>query len=100
MTEAIAGKHHTRAVQFCDWRTYHIIHTAWSGRTTPQKASQIYHYPHGFVKTYLNPSPDTDPEPMTVGYVGNLGDRLDWQLIHDVIQACPNVTFVFVGGLR
>jgi hypothetical protein len=65
----------------------------------PQKASHIYHFPHGFVRNYLNPHPETDPDPMTVGYVGNLGDRLDWQMIHDVILASPHVTFVFVGGL-
>jgi hypothetical protein len=65
----------------------------------PKQASHIYHFPHGFVKNYLNPNPETDPEQMTVGYVGNLGDRLDWQLISEVVQASPNVTFVFVGGL-
>ncbi len=64
----------------------------------PQKASRIHHYPHGFVNKYLNPQPENLPEPMTVGYVGNLGDRLDWQLIYQVIKACPEVTFVFVGG--
>jgi teichuronic acid biosynthesis glycosyltransferase TuaH len=65
----------------------------------PQKASQIFHFPHGFVKNYLNPQPEKEPKPMTVGYVGNLGDRLDWQLILEVIKASPNVNFVFVGGL-
>jgi teichuronic acid biosynthesis glycosyltransferase TuaH len=65
----------------------------------PQKASHILHYPHGFVKDYLNPHPEKPPEPMTVGYVGNLGDRLDWQLIYQVIKGCPEITFVFVGGL-
>ncbi len=65
----------------------------------PDKASEIHHYPHGFVDTYLNPEPENSPEAMTVGYVGNLGDRLDWQLIYQIITACPEVTFVFVGGL-
>jgi hypothetical protein len=65
----------------------------------PQKASRIHHYPHGFVNNYLNPHPENPPQPMTVGYVGNLGDRLDWQLIYQIIKACPEVTFVFVGGL-
>ncbi|BAY97604.1 glycosyl transferase, group 1 family protein [Tolypothrix tenuis PCC 7101] len=65
----------------------------------PDQASQIHHYPHGFVDTYLNPQPEKPPELMTVGYVGNLGDRLDWQLIYQIITACPEVTFVFVGGL-
>lgn len=65
----------------------------------PHQARKIHHYPHGFVDTYLNPQPETPPEPMTVGYVGNLGDRLDWQLIYQVVKACSQVTFIFVGGL-
>ncbi|WP_013334341.1 glycosyltransferase family protein [Gloeothece verrucosa] len=65
----------------------------------PHKASQIYHYPHGVVDTYLNHQPENPPEPMTVGYVGTLGNRLDWALIYQVIKASPEITFVFVGGL-
>ncbi len=64
----------------------------------PNRASYIHHYPHGFINTYLNSQPQNSPEAMTVGYVGNLGDRLDWQLIYQVIKACPEITFVFVGG--
>ncbi len=64
----------------------------------PHKASRIRHFPHGFIDTYLNPQPANLPEPMTVGYIGSLGDRLDWQLIYQVIKACPEITFVFVGG--
>jgi teichuronic acid biosynthesis glycosyltransferase TuaH len=63
------------------------------------KASHIYHYPHGFVNTFLNRQPENPPEAMTVGYVGNLGDRLDWQLIYRVIKACTDIKFIFVGGL-
>lgn len=65
----------------------------------PQRASCTYHYPHGVVDSYLNPLPENPPEVMTVGYVGNLGDRLDWQLICQIAQACPGIIFVFVGGL-
>jgi teichuronic acid biosynthesis glycosyltransferase TuaH len=65
----------------------------------PDKASCVYHYPHGFVSTYLNPQPENLPEEMTVGYVGNLIERIDWQLVYQVVQACPDITFVFVGGL-
>lgn len=63
------------------------------------RASHLCHYPHGFVDTYLNPQVENPPEPMTIGYVGNLGDRLDWQLIYQVIKACSRLTFIFVGGL-
>ena len=65
----------------------------------PHQASRIYHFPLGLVESYLNLQPESLVEPMTVGYVGTLGDRLDWQFISQVIQACPDVTFVFVGGL-
>ncbi len=32
-----------------------------------------------------------------VGYVGNLRDRIDWTLLHEVVAAMPDVTFVFFG---
>jgi hypothetical protein len=63
------------------------------------RTSQIRHYPHGVVDTYLNHEPENPPQAMTVGYVGSLGERLDWRLIYQVIKACPEITFVFVGGL-
>lgn len=65
----------------------------------PHKGSRIHHYPHGVVDTYLNPEIENPPEPMTVGYVGNLGNRLDWRLIYQVVKTCSEVTFVFVGGV-
>lgn len=64
------------------------------------KAESIHHYPLGVVDAYLNPQPEKRPEPMTVGYIGNLIERVDWQLVYQVAQACPEVTFVFVGGLK
>ncbi|GAB1542308.1 glycosyltransferase family 1 protein [Scytonema sp. NUACC21] len=63
----------------------------------PHRASCIHYYPHGVVDYFLNPQPEKPPEPMTVGYVGNLITRVDWQLVYKVAQACPEVTFVFVG---
>lgn len=32
-----------------------------------------------------------------VGYVGNLRDRIDWSLLHEVVVAMPDVSFVFFG---
>lgn len=64
----------------------------------PHKASRIHHFPHGFVDTYLNLQPEKYSEAMTVGYVGNLGNRLNWQLIYQIVQSCPDIKFVFVGG--
>lgn len=65
----------------------------------PHKADRIRHYPLGVVESYLNPQPERSPEPMTVGYIGNLIERVDWRLVYQVAQACPDITFVFVGGL-
>lgn len=31
------------------------------------------------------------------GYVGNLRDRIDWTLLHEVVPALPHVNFVFFG---
>jgi teichuronic acid biosynthesis glycosyltransferase TuaH len=64
----------------------------------PHQADRIRHYPLGVVESYLNPQPERSPEPMTVGYIGNLIERVDWQLVYQVAQACPEITFVFVGG--
>jgi glycosyltransferase involved in cell wall biosynthesis len=35
--------------------------------------------------------------PLTVGYIGKLGLRLDYELVERSVQACPNVSFVFAG---
>jgi len=65
----------------------------------PHKADRIRHYPLGVVESYLNLQPERSPEPITVGYIGNLIERVDWRLVYQVAQACPDITFVFVGGL-
>jgi teichuronic acid biosynthesis glycosyltransferase TuaH len=65
----------------------------------PHKAASIHHFPLGVVDDLVNSQPEQSPEPMTVGYIGNLIDRVDWQLVRQVAEACPEVTFIFVGGL-
>jgi teichuronic acid biosynthesis glycosyltransferase TuaH len=65
----------------------------------PHRSASIRHFPLGVVNTFINPDPTRSPKPMTVGYIGNLIDRVDWKLVQQVAQACPEVTFVFVGGL-
>ncbi len=65
----------------------------------PKKAASIHHFPLGVVDDLVNPQPEQSPEPMTVGYIGNLIDRVDWLLVQYVAKACPEVTFIFVGGL-
>lgn len=65
----------------------------------PHRAESIHHFPLGVVESYLNPEPDKLPEPMTVGYIGNLIERVNWQLVLQVAKTCPEVTFIFIGGL-
>jgi teichuronic acid biosynthesis glycosyltransferase TuaH len=60
---------------------------------------RIHYFPHGFVDSFLNSQPENPPEPMSVGYIGNLTERVDWKLVYKVVQACPEVKFVFVGSL-
>jgi len=65
----------------------------------PEHADRIYHFPLGVVESFLNAHPQRLPESNTVGYIGNLTDRVDWSLVHDVARRLPNVQFQFVGGL-
>jgi teichuronic acid biosynthesis glycosyltransferase TuaH len=66
----------------------------------PEKAKLIHHLPLGVAASYLNPHPDIPPEPKTVGYIGNLSDRVDWQLVREVATACPEIRFIFVGSTQ
>lgn len=66
----------------------------------PEKAESIYHFPLGVAASYLNPHPERSPEPNTVGYIGNLSDRVDWSLVQQVAKACPEITFIFVGSTQ
>jgi glycosyltransferase involved in cell wall biosynthesis len=69
---------------------------ALSGRH-PDRADQIRHFPLGVSRAFLNPEPEAPPDAKTVGYVGNLGDRVDWPFVDAVAERCPNLRFVFVG---
>lgn len=61
------------------------------------RSSRIRHFPLGVEDNYINPDPDAGIVPWTVGYVGNLGDRVDWSLVGAVADLMPEVTFHFVG---
>ena len=43
------------------------------------------------------PAPLADLSGPTVGYVGNLRDRIDWLLLQDLVSAMPETNFVFGG---
>ncbi len=66
----------------------------------PDQADHIEHFPLGVVENFINPSPEEKPNPGTVGYVGNLGPRVNWALVDEVVERCPNLTFVFAGELN
>lgn len=65
----------------------------------PGTAHKLRHFPLGVVEGFLNPDPQRAPLPNSVGYVGNLSDRVDWQFVADVAALLPDVTFFFVGPL-
>ncbi len=69
-------------------------------RRYPHKADCIHHFPLGVEQEYINPDPTLSPESQMVGYIGNLIERVDWEWIEQVAKACPEVTFVFIGGLH
>jgi glycosyltransferase involved in cell wall biosynthesis len=66
----------------------------------PARADRIEHFPLGVLEKFLNPQPERAPEPDTVGYVGNLTDRVDWAFVDAVAKQCPDLTFRFAGGLE
>ena len=68
-------------------------------RRHPARAADIRHFPLGVENDYLNPAPEEPPRPRTVGYVGNLTDRVNWTFVAAVAAAAPSLTFEFVGSL-
>lgn len=65
----------------------------------PNAAERIVHFPLGVVNDFLNPDPDGALLPNTVGYVGNLTNRVDWPLIERVATLLPEARFHIVGKL-
>jgi glycosyltransferase involved in cell wall biosynthesis len=63
----------------------------------PDRMATIKHLPLAVTDAFINPSPQEGFQSNTVGYVGNLIDRVDWKLVRNVAQRLPEVEFVFVG---
>jgi len=68
------------------------------GERHPSHADRISHYPLGVQESFLHPNPEELPAPNRVVYVGNVGNRVDWSLVADVVEQCPTLTFTIVGG--
>jgi glycosyltransferase involved in cell wall biosynthesis len=64
----------------------------------PAHAERISHFPLGVQESFLHPYPEEVPTPESVVYVGNVGARVDWALVADVVERCPELEFTIVGG--
>lgn len=68
------------------------------GERHPSHLDRISHYPLGVQDSFLHPQPTEAPTPNSVVYVGNVGKRVDWPLVADVVERCPELAFTIVGG--
>jgi glycosyltransferase involved in cell wall biosynthesis len=63
------------------------------------RTDRIVHFPLGVVRELLNTEPSRPPLPGTVGYVGNLTNRVDWRFVERVATLVPEAKLHFVGRL-
>jgi len=63
----------------------------------PLRSADIRHLPLAAPELFINPTPGSGFRPNTVGYVGNLIDRVDWRFVRAVASLLPHRKFVFVG---
>ena len=73
----------------------------------PGAADRIIHLPHGAPESAIAPAPQARPasppsdiahlpRPL-LGFVGSLGDRLDWPLLEHLAQEFPEGSIVLIG---
>jgi glycosyltransferase involved in cell wall biosynthesis len=73
----------------------------------PEAAGRVVHLPHGAPASTISPKPQHGPaappddlaalpRPL-LGFVGSLGDRLDWTLLEHVAQEFPHGSVVLIG---
>ncbi len=67
-------------------------------RRLPDRAANVHHFPLGVIEDFINPEPGIASAPNTVGYVGNMTDRVDWKFVQEVAEFMPETTFHFVGN--
>jgi teichuronic acid biosynthesis glycosyltransferase TuaH len=76
-------------------------------RAVPEAADRIIHLPHGAPSGMLSPvaldRPGPAPEALAglprpfLGYVGSLGERVDWSLLTRLSEALPSASIVLLG---
>lgn len=80
----------------CASRTQQTRFQAW----LPRHAHKIRHFPNAVRREWIPDRPGVAVEEGTVGYVGCMGDRVDWQLVYGTALACTERRFIFVGGVE
>ncbi|MDR3634204.1 MAG: glycosyltransferase [Isosphaeraceae bacterium] len=73
----------------------------------PEAENRVIHLPHGAPASSISPAPQhgpaTPPDDVArlprplLGFVGSLGDRLDWTLLEHVAQEFPHGSIVLIG---
>lgn len=63
----------------------------------PYAAHKLHHFPHAIREDSINQAAYTPPADNVIGYIGTLGDRVDWELADAVVARLPHKEFVFYG---
>jgi teichuronic acid biosynthesis glycosyltransferase TuaH len=66
----------------------------------PESSHRVIHFPLGVTREFLNQNPYQPPIHNSVGYIGNLTNRVNWALVLEVIEQLPELQFYFVGSLE
>jgi len=63
----------------------------------PGYRDRIVHFPNAVRREWICSDASVSVQSGTVGYVGNMGSRVDWEFVHDVAAALSGRRFLFVG---
>lgn len=66
----------------------------------PQWSTKCFHFPNAVRRESISANTNTIINAATVGYVGNLGDRVDWRLVYQIASSSLNLRFIFVGEIE
>ena len=66
----------------------------------PQWTDKFIHFPNAARIESISANTNTMINGATVGYVGNLGDRVDWRLVYQIASCSLNLKFIFVGEIE
>lgn len=63
-----------------------------------QQGSKFFHFPNAVPSRWLEFPKQRFAEPNTVGYVGNMADRVDWLFVYETASSLPSTRFIFAGS--